>query len=84
MQAEISQTPIIKFTNFIRQRLTLELTGGRILTGTLKYYDKFNNCILDDCVEGTLNDSGIPLDRFLGRIFLRGTMVFSLDHLLLS
>ncbi len=75
MNSEISTTPVIKFTSFIKQRVTIELVGHRVVNGLLKYYDKYNNCILDDCVEQTPDEQKVPMGRPLGRLYVRGTMV---------
>ncbi|CAN1176226.1 Sm-like protein LSM7, partial [Linum perenne] len=70
---------VLDLAKFVDKGVSVKLTGGRQVTGTLKGYDQLLNLVLDEAVE-FLRDSDDPLKttdqtRTLGLIVCRGTAV---------
>ncbi|CAK9865660.1 unnamed protein product [Sphagnum compactum] len=70
---------VLDLSKFVDKGVSVKLTGGREVTGTLKGYDQLLNLVLDEAVEN-LRDQDDPLKttdqtRPLGLIVCRGTAV---------
>ncbi|KAJ7550100.1 hypothetical protein O6H91_07G093400 [Diphasiastrum complanatum] len=70
---------VLDLARFVDKGVSVKLSGGRQVTGTLKGYDQLLNLVLDEAVE-SLRDQDDPLKiteqtRFLGLIVCRGTAV---------
>ncbi|KAG6435125.1 hypothetical protein SASPL_106776 [Salvia splendens] len=70
---------VLDLAKFVDKGVQVKLTGGRLVTGTLKGYDQLLNLVLDEAVE-FLRDPEDPLKttdqtRRLGLIVCRGTAV---------
>ncbi|KAI5082264.1 hypothetical protein GOP47_0002007 [Adiantum capillus-veneris] len=70
---------VLDLAKFVDKGVSVKLTGGREVTGTLKGYDQLLNLVLDEAIE-YLRDQDDPLKttdqtRPLGLIVCRGTAV---------
>ncbi|XP_024382029.1 sm-like protein LSM7 [Physcomitrium patens] len=70
---------VLDLAKFVDRGVSVKLSGGRQVTGTLKGYDQLLNLVLDEATEN-LRDSDDPLKttdqmRQLGLIVCRGTAV---------
>lgn len=70
---------VLDLANFVDKGVSVKLSGGRQVTGTLKGYDQLVNLVLDEAVEYE-RDTEDPLrttneTRPLGLIVCRGTAV---------
>ncbi|KAK1830268.1 U6 snRNA-associated Sm-like protein LSm7 [Podospora conica] len=57
------------------QRITVKFNGGREVTGVLKGYDALMNLVLDDVKEALRDDEGNEMNRSLGLVIVRGTLL---------
>ena len=76
---------VLDLGRFIDKGVSVKLSGGREVTGTLKGYDQLLNLVLDECVE-YMRDREDPLritdeTRELGLLVCRGTSVMVVSAL---
>ncbi|KAL2630231.1 hypothetical protein R1flu_014917 [Riccia fluitans] len=75
---------VLDLAKFVDKGVSVKLSGGRQVTGTLKGYDQLLNLVLDEAVEN-LRDQDDPLKttdqiRPLGLIVCRGTATLPNHH----
>ena len=72
-----SPPSVLPLATFLHKQIRVKLSGGRLLTGTLKGYDDLVNIVLDDCSESQEDDGPFVLggSRKLGLVVCRGTQV---------